>query len=193
MNSNMSQSDDTQNEENVSSICENSETRQQNRKRHQRHTLHQIQQLEEYFWGNPHPTKKQRNELGEELGMEPLQIKFWFQNKRFQMKVKHEHRENTFLRVENEKLQEENSRLRESLINACSIGCGRMFAPRHMSSTERQLRMENERLTEQFCRVAAVAANCIGKKYSSSSPSSSGAAAMFRGTKGKGKGKQVMF
>ena len=35
----------------------------------------------------PHPDDKQRKELSRELGLVPLQVKFWFQNKRTQMKV----------------------------------------------------------------------------------------------------------
>lgn len=40
-----------------------------------------------FFKECPHPDDKQRKELGRELGLEPLQVKFWFQNKRTQMKV----------------------------------------------------------------------------------------------------------
>jgi len=50
------------------------------KKRYHRHTQHQIQEY-------PHPDDKQRKELSRELGLEPLQVKFWFQNKRTQMKV----------------------------------------------------------------------------------------------------------
>lgn len=35
----------------------------------------------------PHPDEKQRKELSLQLGIEPIQVKFWFQNKRTQMKV----------------------------------------------------------------------------------------------------------
>lgn len=35
----------------------------------------------------PHPDEKQRMELSRELGLAPRQIKFWFQNRRTQMKV----------------------------------------------------------------------------------------------------------
>lgn len=35
----------------------------------------------------PHPDEKQRMQLSRELGLAPRQIKFWFQNRRTQMKV----------------------------------------------------------------------------------------------------------
>lgn len=41
-----------------------------------------------FFKECPHPDDKQRKELSRELGLEPLQVKFWFQNKRTQMKVR---------------------------------------------------------------------------------------------------------
>lgn len=40
-----------------------------------------------FFKECPHPDDKQRKELSRELGLEPLQVKFWFQNKRTQIKV----------------------------------------------------------------------------------------------------------
>jgi homeobox-leucine zipper protein len=40
-----------------------------------------------FFQECPHPDDKQRKELSRELGLDPLQVKFWFQNKRTQMKV----------------------------------------------------------------------------------------------------------
>jgi len=35
----------------------------------------------------PHPTKSTRCQIAEELGLDPKQVKFWFQNKRTQIKV----------------------------------------------------------------------------------------------------------
>nr|GMD08972.1 homeobox-leucine zipper protein MERISTEM L1-like [Ipomoea batatas] len=57
------------------------------KKRYHRHTQHQIQEMESFFKECPHPDDKQRKDLGRRLGLEPLQVKFWFQNKRTQMKV----------------------------------------------------------------------------------------------------------
>ncbi|KAJ6316232.1 hypothetical protein OIU78_019499 [Salix suchowensis] len=51
------------------------------RKRYHCHTQHQIQEMEAFFKECLHPDNKQRKELSRELGLELLQIKFWFQNK----------------------------------------------------------------------------------------------------------------
>jgi len=40
-----------------------------------------------FFKECPHPNEKQRLELGKKLTLESKQIKFWFQNRRTQMKV----------------------------------------------------------------------------------------------------------
>ena len=36
----------------------------------------------------PHPDDKQRMKLSQDLGLKPRQVKFWFQNRRTQMKVR---------------------------------------------------------------------------------------------------------
>lgn len=36
----------------------------------------------------PHPDEKQRMKLSQDLGLKPRQVKFWFQNRRTQMKVR---------------------------------------------------------------------------------------------------------
>ncbi|XP_034673967.1 homeobox-leucine zipper protein HDG12-like isoform X4 [Vitis riparia] len=57
------------------------------KKRYHRHTAHQIQRLEGMFKECPHPDEKQRLQLSRELALAPRQIKFWFQNRRTQMKL----------------------------------------------------------------------------------------------------------
>ncbi|KAL1345723.1 hypothetical protein AAHE18_08G137900 [Arachis hypogaea] len=66
---------------------EDQDPRPNKKKRYHRHTQHQIQEMEAFFKECPHPDDKQRKELSRELGLEPLQVKFWFQNKRTQMKI----------------------------------------------------------------------------------------------------------
>ncbi|XP_048594665.1 homeobox-leucine zipper protein HDG4-like isoform X2 [Brassica napus] len=59
------------------------------KKRLHRHSTHQIQEMEAFFKVNPHPNDDDKTRLSEELGLTPLQVKFWFQNRRNQIKVQH--------------------------------------------------------------------------------------------------------
>ncbi|KAG8043579.1 hypothetical protein GUJ93_ZPchr0458g22420 [Zizania palustris] len=133
------------------------------KKRYHRHTQHQIQEMEAFFKECPHPDDKQRKELSRELGLEPLQVKFWFQNKRTQMKNQHERHENSQLRAENEKLRAENMRYKEALSSASCPNCGGPAAIGEMSFDEHHLRIENVRLREEIDRISAIAAKYVGK------------------------------
>ncbi|TVU16136.1 hypothetical protein EJB05_39687 [Eragrostis curvula] len=133
------------------------------KKRYHRHTQHQIQEMEAFFKECPHPDDKQRKELSRELGLEPLQVKFWFQNKRTQMKNQHERQENSQLRAENEKLRAENIRYREALSSASCPNCGGPAALGEMSFDEHHLRVENARLRDEIDRISAIAAKYVGK------------------------------
>lgn len=133
------------------------------KKRYHRHTQHQITEMENFFKECPHPDDKQRKDLGRRLGLEPLQVKFWFQNKRTQMKAHHERSENTQLRNENEKLRAENIRYKEALGNATCPSCGGPAAIGEMSFDEQHLRIENARLREEIDRISGIAAKYVGK------------------------------
>ncbi|GFP79075.1 homeobox-leucine zipper protein meristem l1 [Phtheirospermum japonicum] len=140
------------------------------RKRYHRHTQHQIQEMESFFKECPHPDDKQRKELGRRLGLEPLQIKFWFQNKRTQMKAQHERSENSQLRSENEKLRAENIRYKDALSSATCPNCGGPAAIGEMSFDEQHLRIENARLREEIDRISGIAAKYVGKPMLSYPP-----------------------
>ncbi|XP_051124722.1 homeobox-leucine zipper protein MERISTEM L1-like [Andrographis paniculata] len=133
------------------------------KKRYHRHTQHQIQEMEAFFNECPHPDDKQRKELGRRLALEPLQVKFWFQNKRTQMKAQHERHENSQLRAENEKLRTDNIRLKEALGNATCPNCGGPATIGEMSFDEQHLRLENARLREEIDRISGIAAKYVGK------------------------------
>ncbi|CAH2068026.1 unnamed protein product [Thlaspi arvense] len=96
------------------------------RKKYHRHTTDQIRHMEALFKETPHPDEKQRQQLSKQLGLAPRQVKFWFQNRRTQIKAIQERHENSLLKAELEKLREENKGMRESFAkaNSCCPNCG---------------------------------------------------------------------
>ncbi|TKY71206.1 Homeobox-leucine zipper protein MERISTEM L1 [Spatholobus suberectus] len=138
------------------------------KKGYHRHTQRQIEEMEAFFKQCPHPDDKQRKVLSRELGLEPLQIKFWFQNKRTQIKTQHERHENAILKAENEKLRAENNRYKEALTNATCPHCGGPAALGEMSFDEQHLRIENARLREEIDRISGIASKYVGKPMTSS-------------------------
>ncbi|KAK3199625.1 hypothetical protein Dsin_023040 [Dipteronia sinensis] len=122
-----------------------------------------------FFKECPHPDDKQTEELSRELGLEPLQVKFWFQNKRAQMKVKRmynyihcSHHENTQLRMENKKLRVDNMRYREALGNPSCPNCGGPTAVGKLTFDEHHLILENAFLREEINRFSAIVAKYVG-------------------------------
>ncbi|KAG6521993.1 hypothetical protein ZIOFF_019127 [Zingiber officinale] len=132
------------------------------RKINHRHTTEQIQRLEEFFQEFPHPDDKQRKELGQELCLDPMQVKFWFQNKRTQIRNQLEREENQRLKEENELLLSDNLKLKEALNSACCPNCGGLPSLGEISIDEQQLLAENSRLRDQIERVTAMVAKRTG-------------------------------
>ncbi|XP_043695075.1 homeobox-leucine zipper protein ROC8-like isoform X2 [Telopea speciosissima] len=139
---------------------------QRKKKRYHRHTARQIQELEAVFKEYPHPDEKQRNQLSRDLGLEPRQIKFWFQNRRTQMKAQHERADNCALKAENDKIRCENIAIREALRNVICPNCGGPPVGEDSYFDEQKLRMENARLKEELDRVSSMAAKYIGRPIS---------------------------
>ncbi|XP_075498200.1 homeobox-leucine zipper protein ROC2-like isoform X1 [Primulina tabacum] len=133
-----------------------------------RHTQHQIHGMEVFFKDCPNPDNKQRRSLGLELGLEPQQVKFWFQNKRTQLKMQYDHLENAELRAENKRLKDENMSHMEHLKNAACLSCGSPLVIPEISVDEHQLRAENLRLREEIERLSTIAARYIGKPVTDS-------------------------
>ncbi|KAL0385211.1 UNVERIFIED_CONTAM: Homeobox-leucine zipper protein HDG11 [Sesamum radiatum] len=116
----------------------------------------------------PHPDEKTRNQLSRELNLHPRQIKFWFQNRRTQMKAQHERADNCALRAENDKIRCENIAIREALKNVICPSCGRVSEDSYFD--EAKLRMENAHLKEELDRVSSIAAKYIGRPISQLPP-----------------------
>ncbi|KAJ6761327.1 HOMEOBOX-LEUCINE ZIPPER PROTEIN ANTHOCYANINLESS 2-LIKE ISOFORM X1 [Salix purpurea] len=141
---------------------------QRPRKKYNRHTANQIQELESFFKECPHPDEKQRSELSRRLGLESKQIKFWFQNRRTQMKTQLERHENAILRQENDKLRAENEMLKHNMSDPICNSCGGPVVPVPVPYEQQQLRIENARLKDELSRVCALANKFLGRPLTSS-------------------------
>lgn len=137
------------------------------RKKYHRHTPFQIQELEASFKENPHPDEKARLELGRRLNLESKQVKFWFQNRRTQMKTQMERHENTMLKQENDKLRIENIAMREAMKNPVCSNCGGTAALGEISIEEHRLRIENARLRDELNRICVLSNKFLGRPLSS--------------------------
>ncbi|KAH7653176.1 Bet v1-like protein [Dioscorea alata] len=137
------------------------------RKKFHRHTQRQIHEMEALFRECPHPDDKQRKELSRALGLEPLQVKFWFQNKRTQIKAQNERQENSHLREENVRLSSESTMMREALRQGLCIkcgGCGDCPAMGEWASEGNDIRAENAKLKGEIERISAIVAKYVGKQ-----------------------------
>ncbi|MED6168711.1 hypothetical protein PIB30_014176 [Stylosanthes scabra] len=126
---------------------------------YQRHTPHQIQEMETFFKMCPHPDEQQRIELGNVLGLDHSQIKFWFQNKRTQLKHQYDHSENIALKNENEELRAENKNYKEYLSNIICHSCGGPPPPPPL--TYDQMMQENNQIREKIEWVSTMMSNCV--------------------------------
>ncbi|KAJ0989926.1 hypothetical protein J5N97_008282 [Dioscorea zingiberensis] len=141
------------------------------KKRYHRHTARQIQEMEALFKECPHPDDKQRLKLSQELGLKPRQVKFWFQNRRTQLKAQQDRADNVMLRAENESLKNENFRLQAAIRNVICPSCGGPAMLGEMSFDEQHLRLENARLKEELERLS-----CIASRYGNRSMQAMGPA-----------------
>ncbi|KAL6579751.1 Homeobox-leucine zipper protein hdg11 [Orobanche minor] len=148
----------------------------QRKKHYHRHTAYQINRLEATFKECPHPDDKTRNQLSRELNLRPRQIKFWFQNRRTQMKrndesnAQIERADNCGLRAENDQIRCENIAISEALKNVICPSCGAPPVSEDPFFHEQKLRIENAHLKEELDRISSIAAKYIGRPISQLPP-----------------------
>ncbi|XP_075640770.1 homeobox-leucine zipper protein HDG5-like [Castanea sativa] len=141
------------------------------KKRYHRHTARQIQEMEALFKECPHPDDKQRLKLSQDLGLKPRQVKFWFQNRRTQMKAQQDRSDNAILKAENENLRSENYRLQNALRNVVCPNCGGpCLIGGEMGLDEQQIHLENARLRDELERVCCIASRYAGRPIEVMSP-----------------------
>ncbi|KAK6119940.1 hypothetical protein DH2020_046315 [Rehmannia glutinosa] len=137
---------------------------QKGKKQYHRHSAQQIQQLEACFKECPHPDENHRQQLGKDIGLDPKQIKFWFQNKRTQKKAHNERADNNALRAENERIHCENLAMQEALRNIICPTChGSGLEDEEKQHSLHRLRMENTLLKEEHERTINFFSNYIEK------------------------------
>ncbi|CAN0878210.1 Homeobox-leucine zipper protein GLABRA 2 [Linum grandiflorum] len=106
-----------------------------------------LAELFRLFKESPHPDEKQRQQLSKQLGLAPRQVKFWFQNRRTQIKAIQERHENSILKAEIDKLRDDNKFLRDTIAAAKNVsGCPKCGGGDHPLSDDKHLRVENAKL-----------------------------------------------
>ncbi|KAL9240439.1 hypothetical protein vseg_014658 [Gypsophila vaccaria] len=131
-----------------------------------RHTPYQIQELENFFTNCAHPDDKQRLEVGRRLGLSSKQVKFWFQNRRTQMKTQIERHENLALKQEYDRLRLENIAMKDVMRNPLCRKCGGPAVLGDLTSDDKILKVENARLKDELIRVSAMAERVLGRPVS---------------------------
>ncbi|XP_076944729.1 homeobox-leucine zipper protein HDG1-like [Bidens hawaiensis] len=137
------------------------------RMKYHRHTPYQIQELEASFKENPHPDEKERLALGKKLNLENKQVKFWFQNRRTQLKTQIERVENSYLKKENDKLLYHNIAMKEALRSPICNNCGGQAMVGDIITDDHHLRFENARLKDELNRISILANKFMGRPLSS--------------------------
>ncbi|GFP87661.1 homeobox-leucine zipper protein anthocyaninless 2 [Phtheirospermum japonicum] len=140
------------------------------RKKYHRHTTFQIQELEASFKDNPHPDEKGRLELGKRLGLEVRQVKFWFQNRRTQMKTQLERHENSILKQENDKLRIENITMKEAMRSPMCENCGCPAILGEIPIEQHHLMIENARLKDELNRLGILASKFLTRTTNGPNP-----------------------
>ncbi|KAK8608450.1 hypothetical protein V6N13_023873 [Hibiscus sabdariffa] len=130
------------------------EAKKKKRKKYHRHTADQIREMEALFKESPHPDEKQRQRLSKQLGLAPSQVKFWFQNRRTQIKAIQERHENSLLKQELEKLREDNKAMRAAINKDSCFNCG------CITTGEQRLCIENAKLKAEVEKLRTVIGKC---------------------------------
>ncbi|XP_015160251.1 homeobox-leucine zipper protein HDG8-like [Solanum tuberosum] len=120
----------------------------------QRYSVEATQKLEAFFKKCRFPDEDQRNQLAIEVGLDPDQIKGWFQNKRTQTKTKNERSDNQNFQNENEKFRREIIEMKEAMENNMRSKCdGPLIGEEERAGNIEKLKINMQRLREERKRI----------------------------------------
>ncbi|XP_015689947.2 homeobox-leucine zipper protein ROC9 [Oryza brachyantha] len=151
------------------------------RKNYHRHTAEQIRVMEALFKESPHPDERQRQLLSKQLGLSARQVKFWFQNRRTQIKAIQERHENSLLKSVLDKLQQEHRAMRElarkpSRCPNCGAAAASGDAAVAAATREQRLRLENAKLKAEIEKLRGTPGKATAADGAASPPRSATAA-----------------
>ncbi|WJX28485.1 hypothetical protein P8452_17198 [Trifolium repens] len=97
-----------------------------------------------------HQNEAQRRQLTEELGLEPKEVKFWFKNKRTLLKNHFKKKYNNNLRLENERLRNENLLMKEALkVIKCETCGGLPFSVNEHEHFKHKMQRQNAEIKQK--------------------------------------------
>ncbi|TVU05325.1 hypothetical protein EJB05_48483, partial [Eragrostis curvula] len=126
---------------------------QAKKKRLHRFTSHQSEILEGFFSAVKHPNENERQQLSETTGLSENQVKFWFQNKRTQVKSLKGKEENYRLKAENVILKDENKRLKQAEMTISCPSCSGNSRKLPILQEIERLKSENGWIQQELARL----------------------------------------
>ncbi|KAI5070039.1 hypothetical protein GOP47_0014382 [Adiantum capillus-veneris] len=133
------------------------------KKRATRHAPAVIAHLEDLFQECPNPNEAQRLQLSGRLGLTVEQVRYWFQNRRTQLKSENSRRENTLMKDENDRLRAENLMLRHAMENAMCPCCGGPVSMQKSFELQ-QIKLNNASMKDQLERYYGLGSTLLSDK-----------------------------
>ncbi|XP_006646400.1 homeobox-leucine zipper protein TF1 [Oryza brachyantha] len=142
-----------------SSAGNSNNTHERKKRRLQRLNKEQSEIIEGFFCICGHPDEGQKRHLSQATGLGLDQVKFWFQNKRTQVKTTCWKEDNYKLTVENEILRDENRRIKIAHCYAICLTCRNSAVHNQLAAEMERIKGQTEWLQQEIARSNGANAN----------------------------------